>query len=490
MFNKTVFKQTFLQNWKLWLIFTAVLSLIGALIMRTFDPHAMRLAMMMFGDAPPTGMGGGPFGTGTSRFGLLTIPDLMASGFYAMFALIIPLVYVVITANSLIAAQIDRGSLVYTLSNPISRLKVAFTQAIYLIIAILVMFLTLTVTGLATAQVTHNAFWGQTHTPDVVAAAEVLDISPADAGSNIRFILDSPEAMTAGAEARGISEDVYFLYLELLMVNTAIDGIAEELGVTSEEVLANPIIMYGNPQVHVIISDAFGISLEYILDRMDGMLVEEQLEEQLEGQSIPSAMAIVVMAHGLDHYMQDIEMDELMVGAYAAAEYLDMEITQLMTQLHILANNPDALAVASEASGIDEATLLAFINVQLAEAEFEFDQGIYFNLANYINLNIGIFLLMFAIGGVSFMFSCIFNLSRNSFALGAGIPFAFFILNIMANASPDFANLRFLTLNTLYDPTSVVGGYEFIPQFIAMAAIGVVLYITGISVFKAKDLPL
>ena len=87
------------------------------------------------------------------------------------------------------------------------------------------------------------------------------------------------------------------------------------------------------------------------------------------------------------------------------------------------------------------------------------------------------------------MFSCIFNLSRNSFALGAGIPFAFFILNIMAGL-PDFENLRFLTLNTLYNPTSVVGGYEFIPQFIAMAAIGAVLYLVGISVFKAKDLPL
>ena len=149
-----------------------------------------------------------------------------------------------------------------------------------------------------------------------------------------------------------------------------------------------------------------------------------------------------------------------------------------------------ALAAASEASGIDEATLLFIINVELAEAEFEFDQGIYVNLSNYINLNIGIFLLMFAIGGVSFLFSCIFNLSRNSFALGAGIPFAFFILNIMANASPDFANLRFFTLNTLYNPTSVVGGYEFIPQFIAMAAIGLVLYVVGISVFKRKDLPL
>ena len=482
MFNKTVFKQTFLQNWKLWLIFTAVLSLIGALIMRTFNPHAMRVAMMMFGDAPPTGMGGGPFGTGTSRFGMLTIPDLMASGFYAMFALIIPLVYVVITANSLIAAQIDRGSMVYTLSTPITRVKVAVTQAMYLIIAILAMFLTLTLTGLATAQVTQNALWGQTHTPDIVATAGVLNRSPEEVSDNIRFIQDSPEARTAGAEARGVSEDVYFLYLELLMINRALDEIADELGVTPDEALENPGMMIGNPQVPVIISRVFGIPLEYILDRIEDITEREE--------PIPSTTAILVMAHGQDYDIEGIEMDDLMDGAYAAAEYLDMEIVQLMTQLHILANDPSAIAVASEVSGIDEETFLFFINVQLAEAELAFDQGIYFNLANYVNLNIGIFLLMFAIGGVSFMFSCIFNLSRNSFALGAGIPFGFFILNIMANASPDFANLRFLTLNTLYNPTNVVGGYEFMPQFLAMAAIGLVLYVVGISVFKTKDLPL
>ena len=310
------------QNWKLWLIFTVVASAIAAAIINTFDPHAMRLAMQAFGaDGPPAGMGGGPFGTGSSRFGLFTIPDLMASGYYAMLGLIMPLVYVVVTANSLVASQIDRGSMAYTLSTPITRLKVVFTQAAYLIVALLAMF-------------------------------------------------------------------------------------------------------------------------------------------------------------------------SLMVGVYAAAEYLDMEVAQLLTQLNILESDPIALAVAAEASGVTEETLMAFIQVQLAESEFEFDQGIYFNVANFLNLNIGIFLLMFAIGGVSFMFSCIFNLTRNSLALGAGIPFAFFILNMMAGVSPDFASLRFFTLNTLYNPMDVVSGYGFISQFIAMAAIGLALYVIGITVFKRKDLPL
>jgi len=484
MLNKAVFKQTLVQNWKLWLIFTLVASAIAAAIINTFDPHAMRLAVQAFGaDGPAAGMGGGPLGTGTSRFGLFTIPDLMASGYYAMLGLIMPLVYVVITANSLIASQIDRGSMAYTLSTPITRLKVVFTQATYLVVALLAMFTVVTAAGLTASQLSHNALWGQSYTADVIATAEVLDLSSEEVSSNIRFILDSPEAMTVGAEARGVSEEVYFLYLELLMTNTAIDEIAEYMGVTSEEVMANPSMIEGQSQVAIILSQSFGIPVEYIESRLDDV-------SEFEGQYIPSAMALVVMAHGLDHYMQDVEMDDLMVGVYAAAEYLDMEVAQLMTQLNLIENDPSALAVASVASGLEEETLMAFIQVQLAEAEFEFDQDIYFNIGHFLNLNIGIFLLMFAIGGVSFMFSCIFNLTRNSMALGAGIPFAFFILNMMASTSPDFASLRFLTLNTLYNPMDVVGGYEFIPQFIVMAAIGLVLYTIGITVFKRKDLPL
>ncbi|MCL2855043.1 MAG: hypothetical protein FWE21_05425 [Defluviitaleaceae bacterium] len=485
MLSKAVFKQTLSQNWKLWVILTAVTSVIAVMIIRTFDPHAMRLAMMTFGaDGPPQGMGGGPFGTGTSRFGMLTIPELMASGYYAMLGLLMPLVYVIITANSLIASQIDRGSMAYTLSAPITRIKLVFTQAAYLFAALAAMFAVVTVAGLATSQISHNALWGQAYTPDVVAAAQVLGVSNQDVENNLPLILNSPKAIVAGADARGVSQEVYTMYVELLLINQAIDGTAEIMGVTPYEFMENPAMADGNREVAQLFSMLLGVDIGVVESHM------EHIVDDLYGQSIESPTMLLILMNELDHYMQDIDMDALMAANHAAAEYLGMESLELMANLHILANDQSALAVASEASGIDEATLLAFINVQLAEAEFEFDQGIYFNLGNFVNLNIGIFLLMFAVGGVSFMFSCIFNLTRNSLAFGAGIPIGFFILNMMANISPDFANFRFFTLNTLYNPANVAGGYGFIPQFMAMLVIGVALYLIGIIVFKRKDLPL
>jgi len=79
---------------------------------------------------------------------------------------------------------------------------------------------------------------------------------------------------------------------------------------------------------------------------------------------------------------------------------------------------------------------------------------------------------------------------QNSLALGAGIPIAFLVLEIMSQASSDLENLKYLSLNTLFDPSSITGGGTFIPQFVILAALGSVLYLIGIKVFKEKDLPL
>ena len=449
--SKALLKQTLKQNWKLWLIFTLVASAIAAAIINTFDPQAMRLAMQTFGpDGPGAGMGGGPLGNGTSRFGMLTIPDLMASGYYAMLGLIMPLVYVVITGNALIAAQIDRGSMAYTLSTPITRLRVVLTQAMYLIMALVAMFGVITGVGLATSQLAHNALWGQGNT-------------------------------AIGAEARGVSQEVYDLYQDLIKINTVLEGIAQENNVTPEYILANPTILAESPSAPGLIATTFGVPEDYVLRHMESFA-------DFEGQSIPSTSAILAMIHGYD--LAGIPGEALAQGLEAGAYYLGMEPHQLMTHLHLLERNPDALAVASEAAGLPEETLLAFVQIQLAQGEFEFDQGIYFNIAHFIQLNLGIFLLMFAIGSISFMFSCVFNLSRNSLALGAGIPFAFFILSMLANMSPSFASLRFATINTLYNPMDVVSGEGYVPQFVTLACIGLVLYLVGVVVFKKKDLPL
>ena len=153
-------------------------------------------------------------------------------------------------------------------------------------------------------------------------------------------------------------------------------------------------------------------------------------------------------------------------------------------------NSDRALEAAAEASGFTKEEIVTAINQALAGREMRYDLGVDFNAQKYINLNLGIFLLMFAISGIAFMFSCIFNLTKNSLAFGAGIPIACLILQIMSQASKDLEFLKYLSLNTLFDPSEITGGGTFLPQFIIMAVLGIATYLVGIKVFKEKDLPL
>jgi len=153
--------------------------------------------------------------------------------------------------------------------------------------------------------------------------------------------------------------------------------------------------------------------------------------------------------------------------------------------------SPEAMAAAVSASGLSEGVIVAAINQQLASDELAIDHGIDFVVGKYLLLNLGVFLLMFAISSISFLFSCVFNLTKNSLALGAGIPVAFLIFKIMAEASTSLEGFKYATLNTLFTPSHIIGDDgTYLPQFAILAALGVVLYMVGVKVFKEKDLPL
>lgn len=53
--------------------------------------------------------------------------------FYKMAGLLLPIIYIIMTANNLIAGQVDSGSMAYILSTSTKRNQVVFTQAVYLV---------------------------------------------------------------------------------------------------------------------------------------------------------------------------------------------------------------------------------------------------------------------------------------------------------------------------------------------------------------------
>lgn len=131
-------------------------------------------------------------------------------------------------------------------------------------------------------------------------------------------------------------------------------------------------------------------------------------------------------------------------------------------------------------------TIVAGVGL-LAEMIFQPDS---MDTKTFLLLILGCFLLHFAISSITFLFSCIFNFSKNSLAFGAGFPLAFFLLKMVGDLSESLSFFKYLSLNTLFDKESIMKGSGYALSIILLIVIGLSLYVIGIKVFQRKDLPL
>lgn len=414
MFSKTIFKQTCKENYKLWLIFTIILCVISSMTIAVFDPGTIGNMVDAMKDTPMADMMNQMSSMGS-------VLGMLSSNFYGMIAIILPLIFIIITANNLIASKVDKGSMAYLLSTPLKRNTIVRTQALFLITSIFAMFLTVSAVGLTTVQITQGSVLGEAYTSDVKAVSGVLDMDKQKVADDLTIILENEKAIEAGASARGIDNDVYIAYIN--RKTTEIPSVSDK------EASSN-----------------------------------KKQTEAMQGQ--------------------------LMKGFTAASKVLGVEVSDITDDYNLLKKNPEALQAAVEASGLSQEVFVGMMNSQLASNELAVDEGLQFDTSGYLMLNLGCFLLMFALSSISFMFSCIFSLSKNSLAFGAGIPVAFFIFQIISKTGDTMETFKYLSLNTLYNTDAIITGGEYGIQFMALAGIGIVLYIIGMAAFKRKDLPL
>lgn len=79
--------------------------------------------------------------SGIEELGTMDLYGLIVGSiFFKMAGLLLPIIYIIMVSNNLIASQVDTGSMAYVLSTSAKRNEVTFTQAMYLIGSILLMF--------------------------------------------------------------------------------------------------------------------------------------------------------------------------------------------------------------------------------------------------------------------------------------------------------------------------------------------------------------
>lgn len=131
-------------------------------------------------------------------------------------------------------------------------------------------------------------------------------------------------------------------------------------------------------------------------------------------------------------------------------------------------------------------TLAGFLgNAWFLGSTYAFDGG------RFLQLNLIAFLLFFAVGGLTFLVSCLANDEKKALGIAGLIAFGFFSLDLLAKISTSLDWLKYATLFTLYRPGEIVGGQaDIIVNAIVLLAVGLVSFGLGIALFKRRDLPL
>lgn len=82
---------------------------------------------------------------------------VVGSIFYRIAGLLLPMIFVIMAANNLVAGQVDSGSMAYVLSTPTKRKTVVVTQMLYLISSLFVMFALTTLTSVVCLAIVNSA---------------------------------------------------------------------------------------------------------------------------------------------------------------------------------------------------------------------------------------------------------------------------------------------------------------------------------------------
>lgn len=112
-----------------------------------------------------------------------------------------------------------------------------------------------------------------------------------------------------------------------------------------------------------------------------------------------------------------------------------------------------------------------------------------FHMAKFLQMNLGAFLLAFAVGGISFLISCSTNDEKRAAGFSGMIGFVFFSLNLIGKISNKTDWLRHLTIYSLFRPSDIVSGSAKIAgSYTALGLIGLITIVAGILIFKRRNL--
>ncbi|MDF2910993.1 MAG: transporter permease [Sporolactobacillus laevolacticus] len=113
------------------------------------------------------------------------------------------------------------------------------------------------------------------------------------------------------------------------------------------------------------------------------------------------------------------------------------------------------------------------------------------NVPAFIQINLMGFLLFFVISAYSFLFSCLFNESKQTLAATGILSLLFYGAHLVSNMNAELDWLRYITVLSAFQPAEITAGaFDVWPASVAMGISGIVLYSIAVWIFSKRDLPL
>ncbi len=146
-----IFLEELRRRYKALIAVLAVLLMYFMIIIGMFDPNAPNLSTLLSDLNLPDGM--------LAAFGFngdsTDLNSFIASYLYGFIFIVFPLIYSVVTANSLVAGSIDRGYMSTLLSSPISRRKIISVKISYLKSSLFAIILFSSIAGFIACELLH-----------------------------------------------------------------------------------------------------------------------------------------------------------------------------------------------------------------------------------------------------------------------------------------------------------------------------------------------
>lgn len=133
MISMTLLKREWKANVKILLIFIAVVTMYGGVIVAMFDPLLGESLNLMAESMPQLFDAFGMSNPGA------TLLEFVGNYLYGFILLVIPLICIVLLCHRLIIRYVDRGSMAYLLATPNKRIKIIVTQALFLILSMVLL---------------------------------------------------------------------------------------------------------------------------------------------------------------------------------------------------------------------------------------------------------------------------------------------------------------------------------------------------------------